>query len=48
MVYPRPFLVKSLKWTGTESVSRTIKILKQLFTEFHLFFLCKVLVDSDC
>ena len=44
----RPFSVKSLKGgTGTESVSRTIKILKQLFAEFHSLFVCKVSVGSD-
>ena len=43
---PRPFLVKSLKGTGTESVSRTIKILKKLFTEFHSLYVCKVSVGS--
>ena len=47
MVGPRPFLVKSLKGTGTESVSRTIKILKQLFIEFHSLFVCKVSVSSN-
>ena len=45
---PRPFLVKLLKGDWDESVSRTIKILKQLFREFHSFFLCKVSVGSDC
>ena len=43
---PRFFLVKSLKGTGTEGVSRTIKILKQLFKEFHSLFICKVSVGS--
>ena len=43
---PIPFLVKSLKGTDTESVFRTIKILKQLFTEFHSLFVCKVSVGS--
>ena len=33
--------------TGTESVSRATKILKQLFTEFHSLFVCKVSVGSD-
>ena len=31
----------------TESVSRTIEILKQLFTEFHSLFVCTVSVGSD-
>ena len=35
MVVHRPFLVKSLKGNGTESVFRTIKVFKQLFTECH-------------
>ena len=47
MAGPRSFLVKSLKRTATESVSRAIKILKQLFTEFHSLFVCKVSVGSD-
>ena len=47
MVGPRPFFVKSLKGDWSESVSRTIKILKQLFTELHSLFVCKVSVGSD-
>ena len=35
------------KGTRTGSVSRTIKILKRLFTEFHSLVVCKVSVGSD-
>ena len=37
---------KIIKETGTERVSRTIKVLKQFFTEFHSLFVCKVSVGS--
>ena len=47
MIGPRPFLVKSLKGNWDRNVSRTIKILKQLFTEFHSLFGCKVSVGFD-
>ena len=48
MVGHSAFLVKSLKGDWAETVSRTIKILKQLFIEFHLLFVCKASVSSDC